>query len=260
MTEPKPKQNELNLASIIDSENESPPGVNELPTENAMVAVEFTDVIKSVINEAQFSILEGRTPKRYIKKRPGKGGKTFSYVPHGYVTAVLNRAFGFDWDFELIPVDGQRLFLYLEGGKSGAKQNASVIVHGKLTVRIRDKEGSTLATIIKTSTGEKEEIKGMSWGGLIKSAESDALKKAASRLGVALDLYWQDADEDYIPAEKLAPEMQKLVDAIRVYDENGEMPTPPILTKLLAKDGLVYPMPTVAKALAIYGKLKSRGV
>ena len=84
------------------------------------------------------------------------------------------------------PVDGMR--------------NGSFIVHGKLTVEIHNptRPSEIIATIVKTSSGEKEEMKGMTAGSHIKSAESDAFKKAASRLGVALDLYWQDADEDYL--------------------------------------------------------------
>lgn len=251
-------QNEQNLAQIIDSNDQSPPGANELTGDEVkMVAVEFSDIVQSVINEAQWNILKGRTPDKYKKTRPGKGGKTFTYVPHGYVTAVLNSAFGFDWDFELVPIDDKKLFLYMEGKISGKKQNPSVLVHGKLTVRIHDKKGKLIATIIKTSTGEKESIKNMSWGALLKSAESDAFKKAASRLGIALDLYWQDADEDYIPAEKLSPEMQALVDAIgTTTKQNGTLP-PPVLRDILAQNGHDHPLPKVVEALTLYNKQKA---
>lgn len=244
------------LGSALDDNDTTPAGVNELNNDEVgMVALQFTDVVQSVINEAQFAILQGRTPKKYIKKRPGKGGKTFSYVPHGYVTAVLNKAFGFDWDWEIIPVEGQKLFLYMEGGHSGSKQKASILVHGKLTVRIHDKKGKTIATITKTSTGEKEEITSMSWGSLVKSAESDAFKKAASRLGIALDLYWQDADEDYIPAEKLSPDQQAVMDAIRkIVEANGEMISPPALASNLSHLGFKLSLPEVAQAMALYQK------
>ena len=251
-------KNDSVLAQAIESNDHTPPGVNELDNnEVGMVAVEFTDVVQSVINDAQFAILQGRTPKRYIKSRPGKGGKRFSYVPHGYVTAVLNKAFGFDWDFEIVPIDGEKLFLYMEGGASGTKQNPSVLVHGKLTVRIRDRKGKLIATIVKTSTGEKESVKNMSWGAMAKSAESDAFKKSASRLGIALDLYWQDADEDYIPAEKLSPEKQALVDAIGQIAKSGTMPTPPVLRDELAEMGLDYPLPVVMEAYTLYQKQKA---
>jgi len=167
----------------------------------------FATIIQSVMNEAQWMVLAGRTPKHLIKKRPGKGGKTFSYVPHGYVTATLNRCFGFDWDFELLPWGDGDYFQYREAvmgedykGDELELRPASVLVHGKLTVRVRDPGDPTrvIAPISKSAIGEKEAIRGMTWGGLVKSAASDALKKASSLLGVALDLYWQDMDEDYL--------------------------------------------------------------
>jgi hypothetical protein len=117
---------------------------------------------------------------------------------------------GFDWDWELLPVFPEgKTFEFLKGDKE-FKRNDSMIVHGKLTIRVREPGNlsQVIATIVKTSTGEKEVIKGMTWGSLIKSAESDAFKKAASKLGVALDLYWQDADEDYIPAAREKPEVK----------------------------------------------------
>lgn len=200
-------------------------GVNE--TSNIAIT-QFSQVIASVMNEAQFAILRGRTPTRYIKKRPGKGGKTFSYVPHGYVTAVLNRTFGFDWDWEILPQQNGQMFLHLpevtvpnyDDTKTLKMRPASVIVHGKLTVRVRNPADLTqvVATITKTSSGEKEVIRGMTWGGLIKSAESDAFKKCASRLGIALDLYWQDADEDYLSDTDVTPAQNDDVQAAAHVD------------------------------------------
>jgi len=205
-------------------------GENDLDAsmEKEIVVSTFDQIVKSTITEAQFLIISGRTPKSVIKKRPGKGGKVFSYVPHGYVVAVLNRAFGFNWDFETVPQNNE-MFKVLplvmgpdKNGKEVVYRNPSVLVHGKLTVRIIDPTDArvTLATIVKTATGEKEATRGMSWGGLVKSAESDALKKAASKLGVALDLYWQDADSDYIPSAPKTPEELHIIE----LRENGMSP------------------------------------
>jgi len=176
-----------------------------------MAIRQFGDVFASVMNEAQFAILCGRTPKKYIKTRPGKGKKTFSYVPHGYVVGVLNKAFGFNWDWEILPQGNGDYYKYIppfmgpdnrNPGKEVQWQPGSYLVNGKLTVRVVSPTdpSTVLATIIKTATGEKEHMRGMTHGGHIKSAGSDALKKASFRMGVALDLYWQDADEDYMPA------------------------------------------------------------
>ena len=206
------------LEGYLGSDQYDEPRQNELDEQqgNAIVVSSFEQVITKTVTNAQFSIISGRTPKSVIKKRPGKGGKVFSYVPHGYVVAVLNRAFGFDWDFESVPMRNGEMFVYMEEVKGTVKRKgadvevvmrpASILVHGRLTVRIRNPNNpmEVIATIVKTATGEKEVIRGMTWGGLVKSAESDAFKKAASKMGVALDLYWQDADTDYIP---MSPEM-----------------------------------------------------
>ncbi|MHA2164156.1 MAG: hypothetical protein ACXABF_17225, partial [Candidatus Thorarchaeota archaeon] len=118
---------------------------------------------------------------------------------------------------------------YLEADKEFSRK-PSVVVHGKLTIRVRKPEDLTqvVASIVKTSTGEKEVIKGMTWGSLIKSAESDAFKKAASKLGVALDLYWQDADEDYIPAAREKPETKT-----RVYEMKARGDSVPTIAREL---------------------------
>lgn len=179
----------------------------------------FTETVQSVMTRAQFEILSGRTPKNVIQHRKGKGGKTFAYVPHGYVTKKLNEAFGFDWDFEILQ-DGQGNWFTVMPetsvkGSSGKPipRAESFIVVGRLIVRLHSPNDPSviLATITKTCTGEKECVPGMTWGAHIKSAEADALKKCAARLGVALDLYWADAEQDLLdnpqpPTPTLTPE------------------------------------------------------
>ena len=55
-----------------------------------------------VLNEAQRSIIEQRTPGDAVRTRKGRGGKQFRYVTHAYVTRTLNQAFGWAWDFEVL--------------------------------------------------------------------------------------------------------------------------------------------------------------
>ena len=201
----------------MENENALVPVDNDAP--EGIVIKSFDKVVQAVVNESQFMILLGRTPKSVIKTRPGKGGKTFSYVPHGYVTTILNRAFGFDWDFETIPYGSGDHFKQLAAGEG--KRRMSILVMGRLTVRIRNPQDPTIvvAEITKMATGEKEDVPGMSWGSMVKSAESDALKKAASKLGVALGLYWQDADDEFIPP---SAEMMALREAERIAKEEFE--------------------------------------
>lgn len=143
------------------------------------------DIIKrennlpSGLNRAQESFLTQRTPKKFIKQRPGPGGKPINYVEVGYVINLLNQAFGWNWDFR---IQEQQI------GK------AQVWVRGELTVRIRDHE------IVKGQYGgadiKMNRVAGqpVSIADDLKAAASDCLKKCASLLGVAGDLYWPDLD------------------------------------------------------------------
>ncbi|MBU2577876.1 RAD52 family DNA repair protein [Patescibacteria group bacterium] len=118
------------------------------------------------------------SPGKLIKKRPGPGGKELEYVEIGYVVNLLNQAFGWDWDFIIIDQE------------VGKKQ---VWVRGELAVRIKDH------TIIKAQYGGSD-IKYTRNGELIsiaddlKAAASDCLKKCASLLGIAGDVYWPELD------------------------------------------------------------------
>lgn len=229
---------------------------------NELVIADFSDVVSSVVSKAQFDILRGRTPRSAIKKRPGKGGKTFSYVPHGYVTAVLNKAFGFAWDWEIVPQEGGKLFIELPAQPEQSRPNGSIIVQGKLTVRIHNPKKPTeiMETIVKMATGEKEILKGMTWGGMIKSAESDAFKKAATRLGIANDLYWQDTEGDYMPEAEPEPEpplLQAIVDALpmaKAFVDANPSITPPELKSKLAEAGHSLTMPEVGKMISELAK------
>lgn len=130
---------------------------------------------KTWLSEKQITRMVEKTPPQFIYKRPGKGGDTWDYVTVGYVQRVLDYCFGFNWDFEIV-----------EHGKEADH----VWVMGKLTVKSPD----GLRTITKTQFG-RSEVKHKREGGLLdygndlKSAASDALKKCASMLGIARDIY-----------------------------------------------------------------------
>lgn len=174
--------------------------VNQTDDKNIIIPT-FQEVVSSVMSEAQFRILSGRTPKNVIRRRPGKGGKVFSYIPHGYVTSTLNKALGFHWSFMILPNGKGDRFQFLEGRETTSngktvKTPASVIVTGRLTCYIHNPNNisEVIAVISKDSTGEKEFVPGMTWGAMVKSAESDAFKRCAARLGVGNDLYFEEPD------------------------------------------------------------------
>ncbi len=145
------------------------------------------------LNDAQRMILEQRTPTDAIRYRQGRGGgKDLAYVSHAWVTRVLNEAFGFRWSWDV--TDTMIMPDLLDPHE--------VIVRGRLTVTTPD--GGTVVKEQFGSTDVKRYKNGgvISLGDDLKAASSDALKKAASLLGVALDLY--GASDDPLPGEKPA--------------------------------------------------------
>jgi recombination DNA repair RAD52 pathway protein len=155
----------------------------DIMKENEQLALITADdlslVENSAFNEFQLRSLLQRTPKEYIKQRPAKGGGTWEYVSGGYVKKLLNLMFGFDWSFEIL---------------EQSVQFGEVIVKGKLTCNSNGK------TIVKMQFGNKDVIYKkspdkdgnlvpLSIGNDMKAAATDALKKCASEIGIAADIY-----------------------------------------------------------------------
>ena len=151
-----------------------------MKNELALVSAEDLSLVgKNILNEHQLQFILKRTPKQYVKTRPGKGGGQWEYVTVGYVKKCLNLMFGWSWNFEII----EEKILFGE-----------VIVKGKLTCV------SNGETIVKMQYGNKDIVYRrdtdkdgnripLSIGNDLKSAASDCLKKCASDIGIASDIY-----------------------------------------------------------------------
>lgn len=131
---------------------------------------------KTWLSEKQITRLVEKTPAQYVYKRPGKGGGTWDYVTVAYVQRVLDFAFGFNWDFEIV---------------QHGKEADHVWVLGKLTVYSENGERKIVKSQfgrseVKHKQGGKELL---DYGNDLKAATSDALKKCASMLGIARDIY-----------------------------------------------------------------------
>ena len=136
--------------------------------------MEYTAIQKQqagALNGAQMTMINQKTPQELVKYRKGRGGKMFAYVPHNYITRLLNDAFCHAWSFEASPL--------LEFCNS-----TEVTVRGRLTIH------TPQGAIVKEQFGSQEILPGgMTRGDALKGAGSDALRKCASLLGIALDLY-----------------------------------------------------------------------
>jgi hypothetical protein len=124
------------------------------------------------------NILALPTPAESIKKRKTPSGVELSYVSHSYITQKLNQVLGLHWSFEIASheiVDHHDQNLPSE-----------VVVLGRLRIVINN---TTSTVITKEQFGSQAIKSDMSIGDTFKSAASDALRKCASLLGIALDLY-----------------------------------------------------------------------
>ncbi len=122
------------------------------------------------MNEQSRSILVEPFPDDAVSSRKGTHGKTLQYIETWRVVDRLNTAFDHDWSFKV--VEWQQL-------------EHEVVVCGELSA----------AGLVKQAFGSSSITRGrdsgepLSIGDDVKAAASDALKKAATLLGVGLELY-----------------------------------------------------------------------
>ncbi len=192
---------------------------------------ELSKVTSNLLNKDQLNFLFRPTPKEHIYERPAKGGGNWQYVTGTYFKKVLNLMFGWNWDFEIMDE-----IVNLEA--------AQVIIKGKLTVRTGNQ------TIIRMQYGRQDlkykndfllDDKGnkvmgtngypkkfkttipLDLGNDLKGAATDALKKCASELGIASDVYAPKEYKEISIIEDAEPrsleEMKPLVDNCSDIDE-----------------------------------------
>lgn len=150
------------------------------------------------MSENQLLKMMQRTPKEQVYRRKGRGKDVFDYVTGSYCTKWLNFVFGWNWDWEIV-----------QHGKEGRQ----VWALGKLTVR-GNKPGQV---ITKTGFG-RADVKALrdgggdlDYGNDLKAASTDAMKKAASLLGFASDIYGKgdykaESGQDALPPRAPAGE------------------------------------------------------
>jgi len=151
-------------------------------------------LIDSPIQQNQLLQILQKTPAEHVRQRPGKGGGTWDYVTGTYVKKVLNYAFGWCWDYEIIS----------HGDTKFGNRITQVWVLGKLTIKdpktmqpilIKQQFGGADVKYkviskmvngksVKTPTDEM-----LDYANDLKAAATDALKKCAAELGIASDIY-----------------------------------------------------------------------
>lgn len=156
------------------------------------------------------------------------------YIPGRYIIERLNEIFGLNWSFEI-------------KDKYVDTQIMHVTVLGKLTV----KENNVVVKIAEQYGGTyiSRNIKGnvVSLGDDMKIATTDAMKKCATQLGVALYLYDND-DTVQVLSNAFATEpvdkenLNEMRDAVAPADKSDVKPSPGQTNIKTENDGLATPM------------------
>lgn len=127
-------------------------------------------------------------PADKVKQKRGQGNRTMSYISHGLVTERLNEADP-NWSSEILT---EHIYKDQHGVPHCAGVTISLTVHG----------------VTRVEAGGPQRQDGFT--NEIKNAYSDALKRAAMRFGVALEM-WEslldaEGDEDYDEGHAVAPQ------------------------------------------------------
>ncbi len=196
--------------------------IKENGHESALVTVEVpqtpNDGGSTLIPAQGLKIMEalsGPIDEWALDTRPGRGGKTFTYISHGYVTDQLNKTFAIFWNWKLLKM-GDHYYDLVEYEQEVWNENLhrndlkpvkEVAVVGELTIRIFNEHGKLMDTVERTGEGGKVWEKNLTFADVWQAASSDALKRAAFRLGTkfGLQLYYDDEERQKEHLEKLNP-------------------------------------------------------
>jgi hypothetical protein len=142
-------------------------------------------------NDRLRQALEAPFPDHAIKQRQGGGNSRFSYIEGFTIIRRLNEATGGTWDWAIKTFE----FRPLPPTKTG-KDQSLVVVTGELTIPGLGTRAGVGVQKVSEDGGED----------LVKGASTDALKKAATLFGVALDLYGPDYEGGEVaPPQRSAP-------------------------------------------------------
>ena len=131
------------------------------------------------ITEQAKSVIERPLDGNRIKQRQGGQGMVFDYIGTEHAIQLLNEAFEYAWDTKVISheiFDGLAVAL--------------------IELKVWDSTGNP---ITKQQFGSCNINRGVDTGAALKGAASDGLKKCASQLGVALELYLNDTPSGFKP-------------------------------------------------------------
>ena len=172
----------------------------------------ITTVETSVVDPAQLEALNvlrsKRVPKKAIHTHPGKGGQTFSYVSHVWVTKTLQDGLRNMWSFEVLGWEVFRESLSIKT-KEGYRDVpvVSVAATTRLTLHLliggehRTPGDQLILNRVITEVGVLEKNSAMPTAMAVAGAVSRGLCRCVMRaFGIGLELYG-DEEAEITPAQ-----------------------------------------------------------
>ena len=155
--------------------------------------------------------LKRKTPKTIIKTRPGPGGMQFAYVHWSWIVQRLNEVFGPTWGREVVGYDridlpdlpprhtrdcgGKKLGSRVScNAGHGPRKRIEVITRVRITTPWGNKDATGGHTYFPDNAEQ-------GYADAEQAAISKGMKRAASLLGIALDLYTDLPDETTVEAD-----------------------------------------------------------
>lgn len=154
------------------------------------------------------NLITAPIPDELVKQREGGGKKMLSYLSGSTIIDILNNTFGYTWNWNVkkMWIEESEPFLqkWINGKKENnpekwVKEKQGPVAHvlGTLVIYLKNENNETI-TIEKDGFGSKSILgKQNDQESVFKAAGTDALKKAASLLGIGLELYRDEEESAY---------------------------------------------------------------
>lgn len=161
------------------------------PEQNNTLALQYKAQALSLFTQTQFEILTEKVPPHALKKREDG----YEYVASGWIKKKLFDAFGMDWNEEMLPIDGDKLYALKEDQQNN-KPVRYIAVMLRVRANIRNpKTLEVITTLEKVGVGSQVWRNKMELGDAIKGAKTDALRNAAFDMGIGFNYKWDDEAE-----------------------------------------------------------------
>ena len=179
------------------------------------------------LTDEQISILKAPIADELIEVLPDDN----KYINHNVVTDILNKAFCHAWNWQIIDKGIEKTIEFVDRKGNKIPAGYYVWILGRLTYPVKDPATGSINWCYKEQFGGRQVVGNSKvQSQAYKSASSDALKKAASLLGIAPNVYMkkniyetlEEADADAWTADKVQEMKDEITKMREIKAELGE--------------------------------------